>query len=139
MSDTKISKGHCLCGKVKVTAPNISSKVWACHCGMCRRWGGGSLLSTDCGTSVSFEGEENISVYDSSDWAERGFCKNCGSHLFYRVKENKQCFIPVGIFDGDESFVLDLQVFIDEKPEYYCFSNETRNMTGKEAFAEYAP
>ena len=25
----------------------------------------------------------------SSAWAERGFCKNCGSHLFYRLKENK--------------------------------------------------
>ncbi len=139
MSDEKIRKGHCLCGKVKVTVPNISNKVWACHCGMCRRWGGGPLLSTDCGTNASFEGEENISVYDSSDWAERGFCKSCGSHLFYRVKENRQCFMPVGIFDGDENFVLDLQVFIDEKPEYYCFSNETRSMTGEEAFAEYAP
>ncbi len=139
MSDTKLSKGHCLCGKIKVTVPSISNKVWACHCGMCRRWGGGPLLSTDCGTNVSFEGEENISVYSSSDWAERGFCENCGSHLFYRVKENKQYFMPVGIFDGDEKFVFSLQVFIDEKPEYYCFSNETRNMTGEEAFAEYAP
>jgi len=139
MSDVKISKGHCLCGNVKVAVPDISTEVWACHCGMCRRWGGGPLLSIDCGINVSFEGEENISIYESSDWAERGFCMSCGSHLFYRVKENKQYFMPVGIFDADEGFVLGLQVFIDKKPDYYCFSNETRNMTGEEAFAEYAP
>lgn len=97
------------------------------------------MLSTDCGTGVTFEGKENISVYDSSDWAERGFCKRCGTHLFYRLKEDRHYFMPVGLFEDAESFVLDLQVFIDEKPEYYCFSNETRNMTGEEVFAEYSP
>jgi hypothetical protein len=139
MPDTNMAMGHCLCGKVKVKVQDRSNKVWACHCGMCRRWGGGPLLSTDCGTGVSFEGEENISVYDSSDWAERGFCNSCGSHLFYRLKESRQYHIPVGIFESDEGLVLDLQVFIDEKPGYYCFSNESRTMTGEEVFAEFSP
>jgi hypothetical protein len=139
MPDTNMAMGHCLCGKVKVSVQDRSNKVWACHCGMCRRWGGGPLLSTDCGTGVSFEGEENISVYDSSDWAERGFCNSCGSHLFYRLKESRQYHIPVGIFESDEGLVLGLQVFIDEKPGYYCFSNESRTMTGEEVFAEFSP
>ena len=138
MPDSTITNGHCLSGKVKVKVPNISTRVWACHCGMCRRWGGGPLLSTDCGTGVIFEGEHNISVYDSSDWAERGFCGSCGTHLLYRLKENRQYFMPVGLFEGDTGFILELQVFIDEKPEYYCFSNETRNMTGKEVFAGFS-
>ena len=47
--------------------------------------------------------------------------------------------MPAGIFENGDDLVFDLQVFIDEKPEYYCFSNETRSMTGKEAFAEFAP
>jgi len=135
----KTITGSCLCNNVKITAPNISSKVWACHCTTCRGWGGGPFLSVDCGTDVAFEGEENISVYDSSKWAERGFCKQCGTHLFYRIKENQQYAMPVGLFDKDENFEFDIQVFIDEKPEYYCFSNETRNLTGAEAFAEFAP
>lgn len=139
MSDKSTSKGHCLCGKVKVTVSDIGNKIWACHCDMCRRWGGGPLLSVDCGSDSSFEGEDNIGIYESSNWAERGFCKICGSHLFYRVKETDQCFMPVGIFENGENFVLDLQVFIDEKPGYYCFSNETRNMTGEELFAAYTP
>ena len=139
MPDSTITKGHCLCGKVRVQVPNISTRVWACHCGMCRRWGGGPLLSTDCGTGVILEGEDNISVYDSSDWAERGFCSNCGTHVFYRLKENGQYHMPVGLFENEEGLVLDLQVFFDEKPEYYCFANETRTMTGEEVFAEYSP
>jgi hypothetical protein len=35
--------------------------------------------------------------------------------------------------------VFDHQVFIDEKPSYYCFPNETENLTGAEVFAKYAP
>ena len=71
--------------------------------------------------------------------AERGFCNKCGSHLFYRFKQNNQYYIPVGIFDNSEGLVFEHQVFIDEKPEYYSFSNETKNLTGAELFAQFAP
>ena len=47
--------------------------------------------------------------------------------------------MPAGLFDDDKAFVFDNQVFIDEKPSYYCFANETENMTGAEVFAKYAP
>jgi hypothetical protein len=104
---------------------------------MCRKWGGGALLVIECGSDVSFDGSENIGVYQSSEWAERGFCQKCGSHLFYRLKHNHQHFIPAGLFDDDENFTFDHQVFIDEKPEYYSFSNETKNMTGAELFAQF--
>ena len=78
--------GSCLCGKIRIAVKGINRNVGACHCGTCRNWGGGPFMAVDCGTDVSFEGEENISVYSSSEWAERGFCKECGSHLFYRLK-----------------------------------------------------
>jgi len=131
--------GSCLCGSVHITANNPSNKVGACHCGMCRKWGGGPFMEIDCGTEVSFDGEENITVYDSSEWAERGFCKNCGSHLFYRLKENKQHMIAVGLFDNQEDLVFENQVFIDKKPSFYSFSNKTKDMTEKDIFEMYAP
>ena len=87
---------------------------------------------------INFSGEEYIGIYQSSQWAERGFCNKCGSHLFYRLKEKNHYYIPVGIFDNNEDFVFDLQVFIEEKPEYYSFANKTKNMTGEELFAMFA-
>ncbi len=96
-------------------------------------------MEIDCGTKVSFEGEENIAVYNSSSWAERGFCKICGSHLFYRLKESKQHMISVGLFDDQEDFIFETQVFIDRKPSFYSFSNETNDMTEKEIFEMYGP
>ncbi len=45
--------------------------------------------------------------------------------------------VPVGLFDNDEGLVFDHQVFIEEKPSYYDFSNKTKNRTGAEIFAEF--
>jgi hypothetical protein len=139
MSNTIAVKGSCLCGAVKVSTTNIDNHVAACHCSMCRKWGGGPLLAVECSSNVTFSGEENIGVYQSSEWAERGFCKKCGSHLFYKLKQNNQYFMPVGLFDNYQGFIFDHQIFIDEKPEYYCFANETKNLTGAEVFAQFLP
>ena len=96
-------------------------------------------MAVECKSDLSFEGEENIGLYQSSEWAERGFCKQCGSHLFYREKQSNQYYIPAGIFDNESDLTLKHQVFIDEKPEYYSFGNKTKNMTGAELFAQFAP
>ncbi len=138
MSELSVVKGSCLCSAVKISTASINPHVSACHCNICRKWGGAALLGVECNEGVSFEGEENIGVYESSEWAERGFCQKCGSHLFYRLKENNHYFVPVGIFDNSENLVFNLQVFIEEKPDYYSFANETKNMTGEEVFAMFA-
>ncbi len=137
MVDSFNGKGSCLCGEVSFIAKNAGQSVGACHCGMCRKWGGGPLMAVDCGADVTFGGVENISVYNSSEWAERGYCNKCGSHLFYRLKESKQHMMVAGLFDDNSRFKFDHQVFIDEKPSYYCFSNKTNDMTGEEVLARY--
>lgn len=132
MAETIHGTGTCLCGAVRVTAP-LSTSVGACHCGMCRKWGGGPLMAVECGTEVTVEGE--IAVYDSSAWAERAFCPRCGTHLFYRLKQSGKHFAALGLFGEDPRMVFDHQVFIDEKPALYSFANETKDLTGPELFA----
>lgn len=129
--------GSCLCNAITVVAQQAHSRVGACHCGMCRNWGGGPYMEIDCGTDVRFEGEEHISVYASSRWAERGFCRQCGTHLFFRIRETGQHMMPVGLFDDQQDLVFDRQVFIDQKPGYYEFSNPTTDLTEAEIFAMY--
>lgn len=139
MSDHAEGKGSCLCGAVSFKAHNIKLNVGACHCNMCRKWGGGPFMAVDCGADVDFENVETIAVYNSSDWAERGFCSTCGTHLFYRLKESGQHIMPAGLLDIEGDCEFDHQVFIEEKPGYYTFANETRDMTGAELFAQFAP
>ncbi len=137
MANKERIDGKCLCGAVQITATPQLKHLGACHCTTCRTWGGGPFFAVDCGTEIEIKGQKDIQVYNSSDWAERGFCKSCGTHLFYRLKESGQYIVSAGIYI-EKTFEFDHQVFIDEKPEYYEFSNQTQNMTGPEVFAKYS-
>ena len=135
----KIATGTCLCGSVTVNFPTEKDHFDACHCGMCRKWSGGPALTIDSEGRPTFQGEEFITRYRSSDWAERGFCKKCGTHLFYYLKGHDFYNFPLGLIDGNEQRKFHLQVFIDHKPGNYAFSDETEQMTEAEVFAKYAP
>lgn len=133
------TKGKCLCGSVElnIELPTSETEIAACHCSMCRNWLGGPMLAVDSGVLKGITGESFITRYQSSEWAERGFCNNCGTSLFYYLKPADQYHFPVGLLDSDLQFKLSHQIFIDEKPEYYSFSNKTENMTGAEVFAHF--
>lgn len=134
-----IQSGGCLCGAVRFTATPADHHVGACHCGMCRRWAAGPFLERDCGTSVEVEDQTNLGVYRSSEWAERTFCKRCGTPLYYRLIEKNHHYVSAEAFDDRAGYVFAYQVFVDEKPAYYEFANKTHNMTGAEVFAAFAP
>jgi hypothetical protein len=131
-------RGTCLCGSVSVVAKPKSSRISACHCSMCRKWGGGPLFAVECESEVNIEGVEHVSTFSSSEWAERSFCQICGTHLFYRLKQDGHYAIPVGFFDGDDKWRFEEQIFVDQKPSYYSFSEETKDLTGEEVFALYS-
>jgi hypothetical protein len=129
--------GACLCGAVRVTANPEKEIFDACHCGMCRKWGGGPIMTVDAGTTARFEGEDAITVYPSSEWAERGFCKTCGTHLFYRLKKEQTYALPIGLFENTAHYRFHVQIFIDMKPANYSFANKTEELTQAEVFAKY--
>jgi hypothetical protein len=132
-------QGGCLCGAVRFTASPKDHEVGACHCSMCRKWTGGPFMVIDCSDTVKVENDSNLGVYRSSEWAERCFCKKCGSVLFYRLVQNGNSYASAEAFDDRAGYALTSQVFIDEKPAYYDFANKTHNMTGAEVFAAFAP
>lgn len=138
MSDSKINKASCVCGSVKIEVADINPDFTVCHCDSCRQWGGGPLFAVQCGTGVTFEGGESIKEYGSSTWASRGFCSNCGTHLFYRLKKTGSYNMPVGLFPDLENLEMSMQYFSDKRPAYYCFANKTAEMTEAEIFAYFA-
>lgn len=136
--DTVECQGHCLCGAVTITARTVARRLAACHCGTCRTWGGGPLLAVSAGADVSLDGEEFLTVYDSSPWAQRGFCARCGTHLFYRLKDPRHYELPAGLFKVLDDVPLTCQIFIDAKPASYTFANRTKDMTEAQVMAMFA-
>ncbi len=137
VSEKRPMKGSCHCGKVTINAKEASTHLGVCHCITCRTWSAGPFFSIDCGTQVEIEGKESLGIYNSSEWAHRGFCRECGSNLFYFLKPASQYIVSSEIFK-DADLVFDHEVFVDEKPSYYDFSNQTKKMTGAEVFAAFS-
>ena len=126
-------KGQCLCGAIQVNAGDRSD-IGLCHCSMCRNWGGGPFLAVHCGKEVKFTGIEP-KTYQSSDWAKRGFCPECGTHLFYHLLPKDEYMLAAGLFPS-QMFSITSQMYTDEKPNYYDFKNETKiNMTSDDVKA----
>ncbi len=129
--------GSCVCGSVSLSA-NVGTSVGACHCDMCRRWGGGPLLALNAGDDIALSGDGNVATYPTTDWAQRAFCSKCGTHLYIRVNQSGRYIVPAGLFDLDSDLEFDHQIFVDKRPSYYCFANDTLEQTGEEVFAEFA-
>lgn len=135
--------GGCLCGGVRYRLDGAGDSIGACHCQMCRRFSGGVHLSirVPAGGAV-FEGAENIATCRSSDRAERGVCRICGSSLFCRITAPGRCLgdthLCAGTLDGMEGLTPGIEVFIDARPDCHAFAGERRAMTETEVLAMVA-
>ena len=131
-------EGHCLCGAVRLEGRG-SPKIEICHCDMCLHWHGSP------GMAVMFDdrahvvaGEDCVSVYESSDWAERAFCKICGTTLFYKLKgEDAPHGAQAGLFDLPKGLAIHEEIFVDEQPDYYRFDTNAPRFTGAEMMKRF--
>ena len=138
MSAGQTLSGGCLCSAVRYTAAPRTLHADVCHCGMCRKWSAGPMFTIDGGDIVKINDAANLGVYRSSEWAERCFCKVCGTSLFYRLVGKGFYAVSAETLDDKSGLVFTTQIFIDEKPAYYDFANKTKNMTGAEVFAKFS-
>lgn len=131
--------GRCLCGAVQFTVGDGETHYHACHCGMCRRWSGGSpFFSVTC-KDVELPQTDALGRYASSAWAERGFCRQCGSTLFYFLKPDGSYAISIGCFDQQDGLELTLEIFIDQKPASYALAGDHPRWTEAETFERFSP
>ncbi|MCR9134896.1 MAG: GFA family protein [Alphaproteobacteria bacterium] len=127
--------GQCLCGAVRFTAVPSKMETGVCHCNMCRRWTAGPFFAVDCGDSLVFDAQDDLEIFRSSDWGERGFCRKCGTPLLWQLHDKTHVSVSLTAFDEIDDMVFTSEIFIDEKPDIYTFANETKKMTGAQVFA----
>jgi hypothetical protein len=65
------------------------------------------------------ERETALSWYRSSDSAERGFCRVCGSNLFWKPANEARISIAAGTLDGPTGLSISEHVFCADKGDYY--------------------
>jgi len=131
-----VKTGQCMCGEVRFEAEDVSSEFGICHCIMCQQWAGGPFPAVNV-AAVRFENEDNLTRFQSSAWAERGFCKVCGSNIFYRVLSDGSYDMCLGAFDDKSGLKLRHEIFIDRKPDCYAFDGDHKRLTEAETMALY--
>ena len=138
MGEAARVSGRCLCGAVRFAAVPEKLEMDVCHCGMCRRWSGGVLMSVPC-NGLEVEDEKALGRYASSEWAERLFCTECGTSLFWRVKGDESGHVAIAFHSIDDLPAVSFaeEIFIDEKPDLYAFAGERRRKTGEQVIAEF--
>lgn len=113
-------KGRCLCGAVSFEVDAPRGGVSICHCGMCRRVHGspGAHTSAPAG-AYRIQGKEHIQWYRSSHDAERGFCRQCGSKLFWREVGAGDLDVTAGCLDKPTGLKADRHIWAAHKGDYY--------------------
>jgi hypothetical protein len=68
--------------------------------------------------------DEGLRWYSSSDEAERGFCKHCGSSLFWRHKDAPSISIQPGTLDLPTGLKADAHIFVADASDYYTIDDD---------------
>lgn len=132
---TRRVRGGCMCGRTRFTVIPVEDEMHACHCEQCRKWSGGVFLAVRYGTSLDVEAGAPVKVFASSDWAERGFCGECGSSLFWRMRDGSETLVALNALEPPDAFTFGSELFIDSKPGTYNFRESTKKLTEAEAIA----
>ena len=101
--------GGCLFGAIRWRAETPPEWVAYCHCHMCQKALGGIFgvfASFPPGAFRYTKGEPRY--YQSSPWARRGFCADCGTSLDFWLIDDAVPALTLGGFDRPEDWPPDL-------------------------------
>ncbi len=122
MTDAHSARGGCLCGAVAFRISGPLRPVIACHCQQCRKTSGHHVAATSAlREDVSITGE--VTWYQSSDIAQRGFCGLCGSNLFWEGP-GTHLSIFAGTIDAPTGLQLAAHIFCADKGDYYDIADD---------------
>jgi hypothetical protein len=112
--------GACYCGAVHYRASAGSTEVIECHCLQCRKQSGHRFASMGVKTSsLEIDGDDNITWFSASSYAERGFCAVCGSLLFWKQSTEDYTAILAASVDTPSGLHVTKHIFVENKGDYY--------------------
>jgi hypothetical protein len=82
MNTSEEHSGGCFCGQLRYCVLGPIDSVTHCHCAMCRRASGGTLMTWLTVPRARFAFTQGApATFHSSDHGARTFCANCGTHI----------------------------------------------------------
>lgn len=124
-NDDELTLGGCLCGAVRYQVKGSLRDVVNCHCSMCQKLHGNFGPHTKARkVNITITRSEGLAWYQTSQVARRGFCKNCGSSLFWEPFELDATGIIAGSLDGPTGLKTMGHIFVGEKCDFYDITDD---------------
>lgn len=124
MDEAGQHRGSCLCGAVSFTVAGELSPPDLCHCTACRKQSGHAFASTDVRKdALRVTGGEEVQWFASSEHIRRGFCRRCGSSLFWEPLHRDWIAVAMGAFDHPTGTRLKMHIHVADKGDYYTLAD----------------
>ena len=113
--------GGCLCGALRYSSSTKPVEVGYCHCRMCQRVSGATVLPWASFTSSKFSYTQGSpKIYTSSNWGQREFCQACGSQIAFRATDSDTTVeVNVGTLDDPEAVKPQSHIWCDSRVSWF--------------------
>jgi len=127
----KTATGGCLCGAVRYEISGALRGVVNCHCRMCQRLHGNFGPHTKAPKdNIKLIKRDGLAWYKTSEVARRGFCRECGSSIFWEPFEQDATGIIAGSLDSPSGLKSIGHIFVGEKADFYEISDALEQFEG---------
>lgn len=133
-TEDAVVQGSCLCGQVSFELSGKLRPVIFCHCQQCRKTSGHFVAATAVNAEqLQMSTDAGLAWYRSSDIAERGFCRACGSSLFWRPDHGEYISVMAGALESPTGTQACEHIFTDDAGDYYKLTDDLPK------YAQYDP
>ena len=120
--------GGCQCGAVRFRIAALQPGGNICHCRMCQKASGGPFMAFANVRRADFAVTHGtLAAFRSSDIAERGFCRDCGTPLTWAGLGRETLSVTIGSLDDPEAAAPDEQLAREAAPSWLEASLQTPN------------
>lgn len=128
--DSDFTTGGCLCGQVRYKVKGRLRDVINCHCGMCQKQHGNfGPHSKARKVNITITRDDGLAWFKTSDIARRGFCRVCGTGLFWEPFDLDATGIIAGSLDAPTSLQTIGHIFTGEKSDFYEITDDLPQFT----------
>ena len=122
-------KGSCLCKSISFEIINECRYSVLCHCTMCQKSNAEFSNYTKVQKeNIKFLNKKNLKWFFSSKNYKRGFCKNCGSSLFFQSRHSEN-EISVSTGSLNSKIPVKGHIYYKDKKSNITFSNKYKKFS----------
>lgn len=106
-----MASGRCLCGAVRYAIRGTLRDAIVCHCVDCQHWHGTSpAMVAAARSTIEITGDE-LMWFEQEGKPRRGFCRRCGSSLFWDATERPTLTIAAGTLNEPAEITVKAHIF----------------------------